>query len=357
MTGPGTVIEQKSEINKLLKGGAAAHETMLRFKAHFESLDPRIIKVNPSSPIRVKTMRRLGVGTRHVNYYMKANGKPFLIRFSLTNHPGEHVAYEYNGLETLKSLKIAPEPYYLEKSGKAIGLPFMIAEYIEGYIPERMYTSTIMSLAKLIANLHKINPDSIDGKRLRRKITRNELFSVVEQKVDYVVKKRNEYHLDKAINDALLDAYKRLESLHLDGEPKPVISHGDIAKTNIVMGDKWMKLIDWETIGLTDAAYDVAALFIRTKFTPFQRNLFLSTYLNIRKDETLPRRLLEYEKLRAFDRMCWCLWEAFDVREADNRELLPKWRSPALYMKRAKERFEMCKQMGLIPERVKWSVK
>ena len=320
---------------------------------YFNSLDPRVF--NENSRLNVTRIEHMGAGTRHFNYLAVINGKSYNIRFSLTSHPESHVEYEYMSLKAVEPLRIAPKAEYHEASKKHLGIPFVVIEYVDGVHPDAFTPQLLESLAKIVTSLHETDVNAKVYSGLRKKSTKADILSVVKEKANYISRKAAKHGGNGGFGSIVRNAYAKVDGIELEDHVRGVLSHGDIALSNIIITKSGIRLIDWETLNIGDPAYDIATFFDRSELTGEQKSLFLGEYL---KHTSNPKefisRLEKFEKIRVFDRFCWCIWEAFDVYEGARDGFFPIWRTVALYVENARRRFEKCRELGVIPKEAKW---
>lgn len=319
-----------------------------RLSKYLEGLEPSLL--GETTTLDVGRVELLGAGTRHFNYLAVVNGRKYVARFSLTNHPESHTEYEYMGLRAVGGVGIAPVAYYHESSKSHLGLPFIIMEYVDGSHPESFTQGLSREIARVVALMHSIDTGAPALLPIRRKVGKGEILKVVEEKVDYISRKLagGTRGADLALHIA--EGYEMVAGLDTGNCGNGVLAHGDISLHNIVLGNGGLRLIDWETVSITDPAYDIATFFDRAGLPQQCRNAFMEEYVSASGRYGIPGRLESFEKIRVFDRMCWCIWEAIDLLNGRRHEFEPSWRSPDLYIRHAQSRMEWCQTHGLMPK-------
>ena len=84
------------------------------------------------------------------------------------------------------------------------------------------------------------------------------------------------------------------------------VIHGDISKDNLLRTGNSLKLIDWESVRLSEPQFEIATALERLNLNGKKRKLFLSEYLKNSKKANLDE-LEKYEKIRCFDRLLWSI--------------------------------------------------
>ncbi len=323
-----------------------------RAVAYIETLSPSIF--DEKGKLKVTNIKEIGTGTRHFNYLVTMNGRKFLLRLSLTAEQEEHIRYEYEALQALQGTGTVPRVYYHEGTSEHMGRPFLIMEYVEGVHPSDFSVENVMQIAAAVARLHRTKLTDNIIKKLKHRVSKDEILSIIKERVDYLAEKNLELSGNPKLTQMLESTFETLEALDVRECSIGVLSHGDIASTNTVLTGPALKFIDWETIAITDPAYDIISLFDRSGFDRQQRETFMEGYLAIRPDRGLSSRMPAFEKLREFDRLCWYIWEALDVAEGAKDPLYPKWGTAELYASHARQRFAECKKLGIIPDSFSW---
>ena len=302
----------------------------------------------------ISSIRYVGAGTRHFNYLADTDAGAFLFRFSLKKNPEEHTEYEHAALKLISRLGFAPMAIAKETENSFFGVPFLVVEFVEGKSPTELTPKLITAVAGLMARLHTVDTNTKGAHILERRVSEDEIFGPIAEKLTHMTMKRAEYHRNPEFTSAIATAYGKL---HAGGFPKSggaSIIHGDISRSNMVVTEKGVELIDWETAAVAPPAYDIATFFDREALPRKEQELFLEKYLALRRDDSLRESLSAMVKIRTFDRMLWCIWEAYDVQEGARGGKFPSWRTPELYIEEAKRRFDSCKELGIIPKEVEW---
>lgn len=341
--------------NYINDGAMAGQKEMLesRLAKYFDSLDPAVL--GEKTKLNVTRLEHMGAGTRHFNYLAVINGRSYNIRFSLTSHPEDHVEYEYRSLKAIENLGVAPKAHYHEASKEHLGIPFVVIEFVRGTHPTSFTPELLENLARAVIELHGVDTGDAAYSKIRRKSSKVGILSITREKVKYISKKAAEYEGNGNLRALLEKTYSGIEGIGPDDNPGAVLSHGDIALSNIIITESGLRLIDWETLNIGDPAYDIATFFDRSDLTQEQKSIFLNEYMKHVADPAgFVSRLEKFEKMRVFDRFCWCIWEAFDVREGARNGFFPEWRTVDLYIKDAKKRFVRCQELGIVPKETGW---
>jgi len=165
---------------------------------------------------------------------------------------------EYRCLLWLDGSDIAPKPY------KYLKTPFgdvLLYEYIKGQI----WSRNVDSVSELLSHIHK----NQYPKGLR---TLSALPSDIKQTGFEIISKLNSYHKNK-LNMICPDV-----SI-LDIEP--VLLHTDVVPGNLILGDKGLRLIDWQCPAIGDPIVDIM-MFL----SPGMHEIYGSGKLSMKDHET-----------------------------------------------------------------------
>jgi thiamine kinase-like enzyme len=311
-------------------------------KKIIESLNPKIFDVKE---IRVKSMKNMGVGESNLGYVFAIGNKKLICRVNIDKTRPKKSKEEYDVLKMIEPLNIAPKVYYLDKFGR-----FIILDYIEGKAM-RMKKVTfspkeIKQLARMLAKLHSRR---IKGLKLEKKKYSSRLKEIKEAIIS--IKK---FLKKKKYSEFLDDCYRFIAEVisNEKEEPKIGLVHGDVCPQNIIKTKNDLKLVDWESLQLSDPAKDIAFFLVEIKLSKKDLSLFLNEYKKHRKDSSLLKRAIVYAKLLAFVDLVWEILRSFEIiNKTLDEEYLKKTNAQG-HINEAQRRFRDCIKFGIIPS--KW---
>ena len=242
-------------------------------------------------------------GLWNFNFIVEINGvRKFVIRAYSPNKEGFYSNSEKSEFQVLKIISnenISPKPILFDDSKKIISYDVLIEEYIEGERLQDLEYLHIKEMARVLAKLHSVNiPENCTIEKKDYRI--ETLFGISE----YMI---NSYSEKEYVDKELLDQFKQILKKLKDSltslpkfEEKDSIIHMDLIASNImVLKNGNIKLVDWESPGIGDPAFDVWA-FTNKAFNLWdldifmdeeKKNIFLQEYLKYRKDKTLIERI------------------------------------------------------------------
>jgi thiamine kinase-like enzyme len=286
-------------------------------KSYFESLNPK--QVGLTSPIKVSSVKKLGMGKSNANFLVIANGKKFIFRLNIILNSTTKSKLEFDSLKLVEKLNIGPKAWLLDKSRKRFGSEIIILDYLEGKpLNETKYTINKKFIKQLVRlcikfhsrlindNLMKLAKDEVGYKNLIRNI-RQRYFSLLRLS--------SNKELLKILKESL-DELER-NSLRKKHEHPLVLSHGDMGEQNIILHNGKMKLIDFESLGLTDPASEIAYIFTQfgnKEFKKEHQEIFLTEYLKLRKDKTLRERVEVFIPMKNFSDLLWAIELVFKTK-------------------------------------------
>lgn len=207
----------------------------------------------------------LSTSYRHRNCVCK---KDFVLKTSRSNG-GERLAREYRALKALKPKGIpVPTAIALELDRNVIGAPFMIMEKINGVSSSNLFNNkantlaTVDTLAKLMASLHKVDPDILSETDAPGNMPvhadgfRESVLSGLKDQISigYITS------LSPLIRRRYLEALKKLEEFQTK-DSRMTLIHADFGPDHVLLSDKGPVITDWEGIRIGDPAYDLGWLY------------------------------------------------------------------------------------------------
>jgi len=321
---------------------------------YVRKLDPEVLGLSEKPAVEAE---RLGLGESHLNYLVKVDGKRFVFRIDADPSAPDKSRREFGSLRMVEGLGIAPKAFHYESSRKRFGGSFIILEYLEGETLEnkRIGAETIRELARTVACLHN-TPVGDVRKRLRRNgSSKRAILGWTRRRIDYIDVRRKRYFpagdrfsvlLAKTLND--------FKTRRIGFEPMYVLGHGDIAPQNVIMHSDKLALIDWEDVGLIDAAVEIAVIFDSFDFTEGQKVRFLKEYLNLRKDVTIRRRIEAFWPIQLFGVFCWAVMHVFEIGERELHEKFIQEQNLQRHIDYAGKMFQKCRKQGIFTEETRW---
>jgi len=324
-------------------------ESIFRIKNAVKEIKGR--QLGLSEPIRIQSVQAIKSGETHYNYLLIINNRKFLLRLtSVRKDDGgknswgaARINMEFNGIKSIEKLGIAPKVYYKDTSCRALSKPFVISDYVPGKPVTRMTEKDLKLLAFLLAGLHNIH--HVTG--LRSEPVKDYNKEYIKKRVDKITDTGFKY-VNRHFKADLMEAYQRIKHIRLKTQKMSVI-HGDISKDNLLRTGNSLKLIDWESVRLSEPQFEIATALERLNLNGKKRKLFLLEYLKNSKKANL-NELEKYEKIRCFDRLLWSISEFVKLKEGITEKEKAQQKSPLKYVRNAHLEFLRCKALGLFPE-------
>jgi thiamine kinase-like enzyme len=207
-----------------------------------------------------------------------------------------------------KFKRIAPKVILLDSFE---GHPAIFMERLKGKsLSESKKTAwDLKESARLLVQIHsaRIEPKLVE--LLSRKYEK-----VPQENLGTTVQWLRKFKRESPIKSKIIAQYRRLHKYYVDSglSFRPVLCHGDFKLGNVIKSGSKLKVIDWETAIIGDPAYDLAVFFYTSDFerskkllSERQKRLFLNSYLALRPDPTLARRIGVYYKLAMLQSLCW----------------------------------------------------
>ena len=324
-------------------------ESIFRIKTAVKEIKSR--QLGLSEPIRVQSVQAIKSGETHYNYLLTINSRKFLLRLTSVRKDDRgknswgaaRINMEFNGIKSIEKQGIAPKVYYKDTSCRVLSKPFVISDYVPGKPVTRMTEKDLKSLAFLLAELHNIH--YVTG--LRNEPVKDYNKEYIKKRVDKITDPDFKY-VNKHFKTDLTKAYEKIKHIRLKKQKLSVI-HGDISKDNLLHTENGLKLIDWESVRLSEPQFEIATALERLDLNGQKRRLFLSEYIKHSGKESLAE-LKEYEKIRCFDRLLWSIFEFVKLKEGITEKEKAQQKSPLKYVRNAHREFLRCKSLGLFPQ-------
>ena len=324
-------------------------ESIFRIKKAVNGIKSR--QLGLSGPIRIQSVQAIKSGETHYNYLLIINGRKFLLRLTSVRKDSRgknswgaaRINVEFDGIKSIEKLGIAPKVYYKDTSCRVLSKPFVISDYVPGEPVMRMTEKDLKSLAFLLAELHRIH--NVNG--LRNEPVKDYNREYIKKRVDRITDTGFKY-VNSHFKADLMEAYKKIKHIRLKRQKLSVI-HGDISKDNLLRTENGLKLIDWESVRLSEPQFEIATTLERLNLNGQKRKLFLSEYLKHSEKASL-EELEEYEKIRCFDRLLWSIFEFVKLKEGITEKEKARQKSPLKYARNAHKEFLRCKSLDLFPK-------
>ena len=324
-------------------------ESIFRIKKAVNGIKSR--QLGLSGPIRIQSVQAIKSGETHYNYLLIINGRKFLLRLTSVRKDSRgknswgaaRINVEFDGIKSIEKLGIAPKVYYKDTSCRVLSKPFVISDYVPGEPVMRMTEKDLKSLAFLLAELHRIH--NVNG--LRNEPVKDYNREYIKKRVDRITDTGFRY-VNSHFKADLMEAYKKIKHIRLKRQKLSVI-HGDISKDNLLRTENGLKLIDWESVRLSEPQFEIATALERLNLNGQKRKLFLSEYLKHSEKASL-EELEEYEKIRCFDRLLWSIFEFVKLKEGITEKEKARQKSPLKYARNAHKEFLRCKSLDLFPK-------
>ncbi len=324
-------------------------ESIFRIKKAVNGIKSR--QLGLSGPIRIQSVQAIKSGETHYNYLLIINGRKFLLRLTSVRKDSRgknswgaaRINVEFDGIKSIEKLGIAPKVYYKDTSCRVLSKPFVISDYVPGEPVMRMTEKDLKSLAFLLAELHRIH--NVNG--LRNEPVKDYNREYIKKRVDRITDTGFKY-VNSHFKADLMEAYKKIKHIRLKRQKLSVI-HGDISRDNLLRTENGLKLIDWESVRLSEPQFEIATALERLNLNGQKRKLFLSEYLKHSEKASL-EELEEYEKIRCFDRLLWSIFEFVKLKEGITEKEKARQKSPLKYARNAHKEFLRCKSLDLFPK-------
>ena len=314
----------------------------IELKKIIESLDPKIFGLKE---INIKSFKKLGTGESNISYIFTLNNKKFICRLNIDKSRPKKSKEEYKILKIIKPLNIAPKVHYLDKIGR-----FIILDYIEGK-SMRMGKITfslkeIKQLARMLAKLHSRKIGNL-------KLEKQKYSSRLKEIKDAIISLKK-FIKNKEYLEFFSDCHKNLvkDVANEKEEYKIGLVHGDICTQNIIKTNNNLKLIDWESLQLSDPAKDIAPFLVEIKLSKKDFNVFLNEYKKYRNDPSILKRARVHAKLLAFLDFIWEILRSFEIINKTLHEDYLNKTSAQSHINEARRRFRDCLRFNIIPN--KW---
>lgn len=302
----------------LVKDANELSQLKNNIKTYFENLKP--VKIGLREKIKVSFIKKLGVGANNLNFVVAANNKKFIFRLNMLSQDRKKTKSEFDSLKLVEKLDIAPKVWILDNSRKFFDSDFIVLDYIEGKeLGKTSYLLDEKLIKKIVRLCIKFHSMPLRGKLLKlpkEEVSYENTLKNIERRYGFVAKNVS----DKRILGILFESYENLRRKSLvrkDIHPL-VFAHGDIQEHNIIIHKGKLEVIDFEGVGLTDPASEIAYIFTqfssKKEFNSKQREIFLNEYLKLRKDSTLRERVEVFMPLKNFADLLWAIGQALRVK-------------------------------------------
>jgi len=321
---------------------------------YLRKIDPEVLGLNETPEIEAK---KLGLGQSNLNYLVKVDGKQFIFRINMDPNSPNKSRTEFDSLKIVEGLGIAPRAFLYESSKGYFGETFIVLEYLKGESLENKTISDKITeeLARTVARLHNTSADHIRKELRKNKSSKRAMLQRIKQRIDYIsVKRKRYFHTEDWFSILLAKTLHGFNERKITIKPDYVLGHGDIAPQNVIMHNGKLILIDWEDLGLIDAAVEIAIIFDSFDFSEKQKEKFLRGYLNSRKGPTIRRRIRAFWPIQLFGVFCWAVMHVFEIGEEELHERFIQEQDLQSHIDYAKKMFEKCRNEGIFSKKIRW---
>ncbi len=260
---------------------------------------------------KIITLKKLGAGESNENYLaFLNNGKKIVIRIA-NLYGAESLAKEYKTLQSLPQ-GLAPEPIFLDLSGKILNQPFMIQSFVEGQRVNKWTDELLQKFAQSLALLHQTQK-----KKITKPINIKKYFYSLDQYFFQDLPELIQFNNLKKLIDKTNNFIENNKSLFTSLKNYSLI-HGDLNQDNILLDEKKFKLIDWELAEYNDPARDFATFFYpdlqyfdwRIQLNKTQQKILLDSYQDkFNQDENFVKRVEFWQKIDKAGAIIFCSWK------------------------------------------------
>ncbi|WP_224372116.1 phosphotransferase [Hyalangium versicolor] len=196
------------------------------------------------------TITRIAAGMSGAGVYrVEAAGQTFVLKLSADNEPLEGWRHKLHLQQLASNAGLAPRVVHSDEARRAVVSAFVVDRSFPAlYGDPRTRESALSKLGQMIRRVHEIPlPPDAEPKDPRQTLTA--LWAGLEGTF--------------AVPPFVRDAVQRALSEEVPArERAPVLSHNDVNPTNLVYDGENLLLLDWETAGPNDPAYDLAAISV-----------------------------------------------------------------------------------------------
>lgn len=272
-----------------------------------EKIDAEVLGLEQ---VKIDSLKEMEGGEGNLNYLLEICGKKLLCRVSMKETKSGKIAEEFENLKILSDFKYSPDPIYLYEPDEAFDRYFLIEEYIEGEpFPEdktEFEKDELKEISEILGKLH-----SRDSGSLEKGDPSYESHLGIARELITSINDLSES--DFSILEKILK--KVQESLPEEETHEFTLIHGDICPQNIISSNKGLRLVDWESMQLSDPAKDIAFAKINLGLQDESFDVFLKEYNNYRFLSRDNKRVEAYEKLMLLIYFLWEVKRSLEIRE------------------------------------------
>jgi len=296
-------------------------------RSYFENLAPQKLGLNKK--IRGDSIVELARGASHYNYLVKIDDKKFVFRLDADVKSRGKCKREFRALKLVEKYKIAPKAWVLDESKSSFKTDLLILDYIEGKTLEKskLTEKIIKKIAKIATRIHSIKITKELKKLKHEEINYRDYLKEVRGYINYIKRHIKNSEFINIINKAYFRLKKQIPKKISNNSL--VLSQGDFCRQNVIFHTGKYRLIDFESLALTDPAAEIAHIFIdfSKPFNEKQKQIFLREYLKIRKDAGLIERIKTYIPLKHFIILLWSVSHVLKMKNKHLHEFFIKGRN------------------------------
>ncbi len=285
----------------------------LKIKRYFENLDPKKLGLDK---IKVKSVKKIGMGTSNANFVVDTGKKKFVFRLNMHPKNRTKIKNEFKALKLVEDYNITPKPILLDVSKKIFDSEFMIQSYIQGKTAEQLKIwrtdKGLKELAKLLTKIHSIRIKG-DLKKLKKFKPVFEYKRYLKHQKKFYIKYIKKHVKNKNLISLIDGTYAKLKKdIPEDIGYNMVISQGDFCEGNIIISKNRFYLVDFESLGIENQFSELAFILVTFKGTPFnkqQKKIFLQEYKRQMKieDKNFDKKIQAWIPILQFTIFLWAI--------------------------------------------------
>lgn len=326
-----------------------------RIRYYFENLNPK--NLNLREKIVVSKVKHLGMGASNLNYLVIANKRKFIFRLNIDKTLGSKTRKEYDALLALERYKLGPKVYLIDESRKIFGEGFIILEYMEGKplseIKNKLTSKIIRELARIVAELHNVK-SAVLLRELKKYFVspQDYLREILEYRAQF-----NELRAPDKLIEVFDATFRDMEEKYRNVKFKEVtcLIHGDIQEQNILLTKKGLRLIDFESLSVSDPGTEISYIFLEfgVPWSNAQEEIFFKEYFRHRKDNSLRKRVEIDRPLRLFIAFLWSVLHILKIKRGKMHSEFAKRTDINSHVRFARKQIKRALGSGILDKKYK----